>query len=196
MAHEINNPLEVILGYVKLMRKNPTNIKDSYLRTIDDEIHQCQRIVQGLLELGRPLRLDVTRVDLVELAWEALGRLQESGQIKGVRFDGPASTTPIMINGDETKLRQVAYNLLLNAIEATLGKGTVTIEVSQEGHRALLRVTDTGSGISPDVLAHLFEPFFRPNRRGAGSAWSLPKPSPTPMAEPSIFVPSLEGAPA
>lgn len=170
LAHEINNPLEVILGYVKLMLKNPTHIKDSYLRTIDDEIRQCQRIVQGLLELGRPLRLDVTRVDLAELAREALARLQESGRIiKGVRIEPPPGpATPVEVDGDETKLRQVVYNLLLNAVEAMPNEGTVTIKAFQEGNQALLRISDTGSGIPSEVLPHLFEPFFSTKPKGTG----------------------------
>jgi two-component system, NtrC family, sensor kinase len=168
LAHEINNPLEVILGYVKLMLKNPKKVKESYLRTIDDEIRQCQRIVQGLLELGRPLRLEVTRVDLAELAREALERLKDSGQTKDVQTETLVSAVPVVIKGDETKLRQVAYNLLLNAVEAMPGEGTVTIEVSQEGNQALLRITDTGPGISPTELPHLFEPFFSTKPTGSG----------------------------
>ncbi|OOO00920.1 MAG: Sporulation kinase A [Chromatiales bacterium USCg_Taylor] len=168
VAHEINNPLGVILGYVKLMLKEPTIIKSNELRIIEDEAHQCQRIVQGLLELARPLRLEMTRVDLAEIARDAIERLKESGSLGELVIDQPAPYVCAVTYGDETKLRQVVFNIIVNAAEAMPSGGRLSIEIAADHNEARLFVKDSGAGIPPDVLAHIFDPFFTTKPKGTG----------------------------
>lgn len=168
VAHEINNPLGVILGYIKLMLKEPAQVKISYLTTVEDEVRQCQRIVQDLLDLARPPRLEPARIDLAELAREAIERLGESGKLRALRIEQPASDVHVTVYGDEAKLRQVVFNIVLNAVEAMPSGGALTIRVAQKGDEAVLHVADTGSGIPPEVLPHVFDPFFSTKPKGTG----------------------------
>jgi signal transduction histidine kinase len=138
------------------------------LRIIEDETRQCQRIVQGLLDLARPPRLDRTEVDLAELARDAALRLQETGKLDGIRVEPPPETTHAMAFGDEAKLRQVVVNLLINAVEATQPPGAVTLQTASEDEMVLLAVTDTGCGNPSEVLPRVFDPFFTTKPKGTG----------------------------
>lgn len=168
VAHEINNPLGVILGYVKLMLKEPTIIKSNELRIIEDEAHQCQRIVQGLLELARPLRLELTRVDLAEIAHDAIERLKESGSLGELMIDQPAPHVCAVTYGDETKLRQVVLNIVLNAAEAMPSGGHLGIQMGLENEAARLCVTDTGPGPCSRMYSIRFS---RRSLEVRGSVW-------------------------
>jgi two-component system NtrC family sensor kinase len=172
VAHEINNPLGVILGYVKLLRADPALASRDELEIIDDEVRQCQRIVTGLLDLARPLRLSLAPVDLAELARDAVERLDESGQSEGVRITLGESPASVVVRGDEARLRQVVVNLLVNAVDAARDPAATAHEVHvawrRGGGRGLLELFDRGSGIPPDVLPRVFDPFFSTKARGHG----------------------------
>lgn len=170
VAHEINNPLGVILGYTKVLRSDALKGREE-LTIIEDEVRQCQRIVAGLLDLARPVKLDVSDVDLGEVVREAAARLAESGQSAGVTIalDGPSS---LALLGDEAKLRQVVLNLLLNAVEAARDEKAhtpvVDVRWSTADQAVTLEVLDRGPGITPEVAARLFEPFFTTRAKGHG----------------------------
>ncbi len=168
LAHEINNPLGVILGYVKLMLMAPDQVKASELQIVEDEARQCQKIVQGLLELARPVRLHQGPVDLAEIARETVARFKESGRLQGLKVAPLAADRRAMACGDETKLRQVVYNILSNAVEAMPSGGQLGIEVAGNSQEVCLTVSDRGSGIAPEVMPHLFEPFFTTKPTGTG----------------------------
>jgi len=167
VAHEINNPLGVILGYAKLLRRDGDREE---LRIIEDEALQGQRIVQGLLDLARAPRLDLAEVDLAELARDAVARLRESGSLDGVGVDlrAPQGARVVVCWADEARLRQVVTNVILNAAEATPQGGAVTIEATGLGDEALLSVKDAGPGIAPDLLPRIFDPFFTTKPKGTG----------------------------
>lgn len=168
IAHEINNPLGVILGYVKLMLKSPEHVKSGDLQIIEDEARQCQRIVQGLLELARPLRIESGPVDLAEIAHETLVRLQESAQLQRINVSAFVGEQSVVVNGDETKLRQVVYNILMNALEAMPTGGSLALEIVQEPAEVRLMISDSGAGINPENVPRLFEPFFTTKASGTG----------------------------
>jgi signal transduction histidine kinase len=170
VAHEINNPLGVILGYAKLLRAGAQTESDTTegLRIIEDEAHQCQRIVEGLLTLARTPKLHLSEVDLAELAGEAIERLKETGKLDGLRVETASSNTSVHAWGDEAKLRQVIANVLVNAAEATTVPGAIRVDAANEGDSALLQVTDTGPGIPKDVRPRIFDPFFTTKPTGTG----------------------------
>ncbi|MBC7173427.1 MAG: HAMP domain-containing protein, partial [Polyangiaceae bacterium] len=170
VAHEINNPLGVILGYAKLLRRDPGATGDlaEGLRIIEDEAMQCQRIVEGLLDLARPPRLQRSQVDVAELARDAVERLMESGKLEGIHVEAPTAAERAPAWGDEAKLRQVITNLLVNAAEATPATGAISIEASADSETSLLVVRDSGAGIPADVLPRVFDPFFTTKPKGTG----------------------------
>jgi two-component system NtrC family sensor kinase len=168
VAHEINSPIGVILGYAKLMRRDPAVGTREDVRIIEDEALQCQRIVQGLLDLARPQQLNLAPIDLGEVASDALARLADSEQLaswKVIRVPAPG---PLLVAGDAGKFRQIICNLILNAAEATPPGGAIELASRVEGGQAVVTVTDTGAGISADALARVFDPFFTTKRSGTG----------------------------
>jgi two-component system, NtrC family, sensor kinase len=170
VAHEINNPLGVILGYVRLMARDVEDrqIRDR-LAIIDDETRQCQRIVQGLLDLARPPRTPSGTVDLVQVTREAIEHLEDAGKLGGIEIVGPESPVPAWVLGDSVQLRQVIVNLVQNAAEAA-GEANrrIVISVERRDHGTELSVADSGPGIPEAVLPRLFEPFFTTKPRGTG----------------------------
>lgn len=166
VAHELNNPLTVILGYAKLLRADPGAHADE-LRIIEDEARLCQRLVQELLDLARPHRLELGSVDLAMLAREAVDRLQGVGVLRD-RIVRVVSDRPILVSADAGKLRQVISNVVVNAAEATEPAGTITIGATATDHEATLTISDNGPGIPPEVRDQIFEPFVTTKPRGTG----------------------------
>ncbi|MBA3540629.1 MAG: HAMP domain-containing histidine kinase [Deltaproteobacteria bacterium] len=171
VAHEINNPLGVILGYVTLLRREPGLGEREELRIIEDEVRQSQAIVAGLLDLARPVRLHTSDVDLTEVAREAAARIGETGGSEGVEIQVSGDTLP-RVTADEGKIRQIVLNLLTNAVEAArypmAHAPKVEVMLSKRDTRTWIEIRDRGPGISPENLERVFEPFFTTRRNGHG----------------------------
>ena len=170
VAHEINNPLGVILGYAKLLARDTedTKIREA-LNTIEDEARQCQCIVRGLLDLARPSQAPSGSVNLVQVAREAVEHLDEAGRLEGLEIVLPERQAAVWVAGDAPNLRQVVTNLVQNAAEASASRGgRIVISVEQRNQTAELSVLDWGSGIAQSVLPRLFEPFFTTKPKGTG----------------------------
>jgi two-component system NtrC family sensor kinase len=166
VAHELNNPLSVILGYTKLLRADPgANAEE--LKIIEDEARLCHRIVRELLDLARPHRLEVGSVDLAVLAREAIERLTDAGALRD-RSVRVVADHPVLVAADAGKLRQVIANVVVNAAEATLPTGTITIDARANGDRATLTVADDGPGVPPEIKDQIFEPFVTTKPHGTG----------------------------
>lgn len=167
VAHELNNPLGVILGYTRLLLRKSRNGDHADLSIVEAEALRCRDIVQGLLDLSRPQRAGAEPVDLRALCAHAWTRLSDAGAVDGVEFhlEGEGKT-----EGDAERLLQLASNLLRNAAEAAGRGGSVRAVLSTAGDGATLTVQDSGPGLSPAVAARLYEPFFttKPNGTGLG----------------------------
>lgn len=173
VAHEINNPLGVMLGYVRLIERTANEQRDDIIKAdaamIRVEIERCQHIVAGLLDLARPPRLALAEVDLAALARDAAQPLEplRDGQPRvRVRAIGtPIGATMAVV--DEGKVLQVLRNLLQNAVEAA-PDAAVDIEVRGSVEGVVVSVTDAGPGLSAEARSHLFEPFFTSKPKGTG----------------------------
>ncbi len=165
VAHEINNPLGVILGYVRLLRRKAEGGLDADLAIVEEEGLRAKEIVDGLLELARPLPPERERVALRELCEEVLARLGEARVLEEValRVSGAATA-----DGHAGKLRQVVTNLVRNAAEAAGRGGRVELALAEEGGRATVEVRDDGPGVAAAARERLFEPFFTTRDRGTG----------------------------
>ncbi|MFT3917698.1 MAG: ATP-binding protein [Anaeromyxobacteraceae bacterium] len=165
VAHEINNPLAVILGYAKLLERkaDPAAAKD--LKVIEDETLRAKQIVDGLLELARPREAEPEPVDLRALCDEAIGRLRETGLLDRVKVEVSGAGA---VRGQPYKLRQVVLNLVRNAAEAAGAGGRVEVAVADGAAGAVLTVRDSGAGLPDDARARLFEPFFTTKASGTG----------------------------
>jgi signal transduction histidine kinase len=165
VAHEINNPLAVILGYARLLGKNARGPLADDVRVIEEEAIRARDIVEGLLDLSRPLSQAREVLDLREVSDEVVGRLRDAGALEGVEVlvDGEATG-----QGHPIKIRQVLTNLVRNAAESAGPNGRVTIRVRSDPQGTRVDVEDDGPGLAEEAASRLFEPFFTTKDKGTG----------------------------
>jgi two-component system sensor histidine kinase AtoS len=161
VAHEINNPLGIIQNYVELIKakKLDRTIIEKIVK-IERELNRISGIVGSLLSFSK---LDVApdrRVDLAQIIDEVLVLLNHKIEEKHIILEKHIIQTEVCINGDENRLKQLCFNLLLNSIEAVVNEGLIGIEVGRQVSNVMLRVTDNGCGIPQEIMDNIFEPFY------------------------------------
>ena len=165
LSHELRNPLAPIRNALFILdRAEPASPQARRAREImNRQVGHVTRLVDDLLDVTRIARgkieLRRAELDLAALARTAAEDYLALVNDRGVRFELDVPAAPIPVHGDETRLAQVLGNLLSNAAKFTPRGGRVTLAVSEEGDRAVVRVADTGAGIPPEVLPTVFEPF-------------------------------------
>ncbi|MDY7229857.1 sensor histidine kinase [Hyalangium rubrum] len=165
VAHEINNPLGVILGYVRLLQRKAEGALAEDLRIIEEETLRSRDIVEGLLDLSRPQQVSGESVDLRQMAEEIFSRLRESAQASGpaLLLEGQGH-----VAGNPRRLHQVLTNLVKNAVEAAGARGRVIVAIHALDQALALTVRDSGPGLPPEARERLFEPFFTTKPHGTG----------------------------
>jgi two-component system sensor histidine kinase BaeS len=181
IAHELRTPLTSIRGYLEAIQDGVVEPNGETLATIHQELLQLTRLVDDLQELSlaeaHQLHLDREEVDLVELAeWEVRAFLpQGAAQRIDLKLDAPAPIPPVTV--DAGRIRQVLANLIRNALAHTPSDGEIVVGVRQREGAAILTVADSGTGIAPADLEHIFERFYRVDksraRRGGGTGLGL-----------------------
>lgn len=177
IAHEINNPLGVMLGYTQLLlRDHPpgTQIHDD-LKTIEKHGRNCKAVVEDLLKFARSTRTQKALVDLNESLAEVASLLAHQFELDKVALHTEFDPSLPQIVADAEKLKQVFMNLLMNAKQAISGKGEIVVRTSKEspGDRVQVSVTDTGCGIPSDLIDKIFDPFFTTKPVGEGTGLGL-----------------------
>jgi signal transduction histidine kinase len=185
VAHEINNPLASIAfcsealerRLDELMREHPTDPQEQqiisrYLKMIQEESFRCKEITQKLLAFSRGGERKRERTDLAEVVQGVLDVVQHLQNCKGkhLAFE-PGEAIPAWVNAQEIK--QVFLNLVVNALDSMEEGGRLTITHHLRGGMAELVFSDTGCGMTADVLENLFEPFFTRSRTGKGTGLGL-----------------------
>lgn len=170
VAHEINNPAGVILGRASFLREiaeeaggDADQIAD--LRVIEKQAERIRTITGSLLRFARARTGDRRRIDLADVARDAVALVRIEAKARGVAVEASLDAAPA--HGDPQALEQVAYNLLRNAIHAA--RSTVRVTTGAAG----LAVEDDGAGIAPEHLPRLFEPFFTTKPPGEGTGLGL-----------------------
>lgn len=163
-SHELRTPLTSIRGYAELFRRGagdrPEDLARS-MRRIEDEAARMGVLVDDLLLLarldqGRPLEREP--VDLAALVADATADAEVTAPERPISFE---SAGPVVVRGDATRLRQVAGNLLHNALAHTPSGAAVRVRVRSEGGWAVLEVEDEGPGLAPEHAGRVFERFYR-----------------------------------
>lgn len=190
VAHEINNPLASIAWSAESLETriqdilNPTNeahpsdidaeIEDmkKYLRRIQDEAFRCKGITAGLLDFSRMGDAKKSDVNLSEIIHSVVSIVKPLSKYRNreIEVDADASISAL---GNEQEIKQVALNLITNALGCVEENGIVRIQLRQENNFAELIVTDNGCGMTSEVQKHLFEPFFTRRRDGQGTGLGL-----------------------
>ena len=174
-SHELRTPIAVIRTEAEVALRRPvdTSVSPHLLGNILEECERLTLLTDQLLTLSREdAGIDAaTRapLDLAALATDAAETMRPLAEAKGQtlrlgerpRQRSAAASTRFFIHGDAQRLRRVIYNLLDNAIKYTPANGTVTLTISAPGNSVRLSVTDSGIGIAPEHLPHVFERFYR-----------------------------------
>jgi signal transduction histidine kinase len=177
VAHEVGNPLAGILGYLSIGKSRSQSSPElvDCLERIDAEVQRIDRIVQGLLDLGRPSRGALAPVEVAQLV-ETCVRLVSAGPDFGAVEVALDLEPGAVARGESGPLSQVIINLLLNAAQAIQGSGQIKVHSRRDDGHVHIEVEDTGKGIPAAALPHLFEPFFTTkgsNGTGLGLAISM-----------------------
>jgi two-component system sensor histidine kinase PilS (NtrC family) len=175
IAHEIRNPLASMTGAIEALT-GPSSIdadeRESLRQIVAHESERLNRIVRDFLAYARPTPLQRTRTDIAGLLEDVLVLLEHRPLPDGVKLVR-AFTAPVWAEVDPNALRQSLWNLCLNALEAMPDGGELTVGASN-GHAAVeMWVADTGRGIEPGELPHIFEPFYSTKREGSGLGLAL-----------------------
>ena len=181
IAHELNNPIGIILSRVELMLmevEEQPHASDSVtdLQVLHRHAQRLSRIAQGLLSFGRQRQRDRQPIDLSEVVEDTLLLAGKQLSREGIHVLTTFDAGLPRILGDPTALEQVLMNLLFNARDAMPNGGTVEIETSTDPAQLgaiRLVVSDTGQGMSPETLAKLSEPFFTTKPSGSGLGLSV-----------------------
>ncbi|MCC6730413.1 MAG: GAF domain-containing protein [Chthonomonadales bacterium] len=172
MAHEVRNPLSSIKGAAQLMRNEYEELVPlrEFLDIIVDEVNGLSRTTTDLLDFARPMQLDLRATDLNALVERTLALLAAEFRDGGVAVSFiPDSRLP-RIQADPKQIEQVMRNIAINAAQAMAAGGTLTIATSAEGRggNVTIRFSDTGTGIAPERLEEIFQPFFTTKTKGTG----------------------------
>ncbi|MFQ4137885.1 PAS domain-containing protein [Nodosilinea sp. PGN35] len=165
LSHELRTPLNPILGWVSLLRSRPLDepTRAQALETIERNAKIQAELIEDLLDVSRILRgkllLDIKNVSLGEVIDAALETVRLSAVAKGITLHTEFDAAPGTVAGDPSRLQQIVWNLLANAIKFTPQGGAVTVRLRHEATHAVIEVVDTGQGISPEFLPHVFERF-------------------------------------
>ena len=179
VAHEINNPLQGVLGYVELMlRSDKTNPMRRELRRVMYEADRAAKIVRNLLVFSGSRRMVRRRLTLDRVLSSAIASRRTALTKSGIELVRQHPDEPVSVNGDPLLLQQAFLNVLINAEHAitdTGGPGTieVTTEKSADGAAVVTRIHDTGPGIPADVLPRIFDPFFTTKEVNRGTGLGL-----------------------
>lgn len=174
IAHEFNNPLAGIRNAIALVRMDQPAGAPAlrYLDMVDREIDRLAVIIRQMYGLYKPEGCQPAAIDVPTLVADSVFLMQPLGMTRGVRVlagEVPALTVHL----PEPYLREILYNLIRNAVEASAEGATVTVQAMQDGHYLRLMVDDTGVGLPPDGDARLFEPFFTTKATFLGTGLGL-----------------------
>ena len=166
LSHELRTPLNAIVGWLSMLRRPDVVASAATPKAwaaIDRNAEALTGLIEDLLDVSRiatgKLRLADADVDINEIVRESVRSIEPKFDEKRVRLAVDTVAAPCIVRGDEARLRQVVVNLLSNAVRFTASDGQVDVRVTCDGSSAVLVVSDTGIGIHPDFLPHVFEQF-------------------------------------
>lgn len=171
VSHELRTPLTAILGWAHLIRSGQLDEKLSVnaLETIERNARAQSQLVDDLLDVSRittgNLRLDVRQVEPTSFIESAIEALRPAAEAKAVRIQKVMDTAVVSVAGDPARLQQIVWNLLANAIKFTPKGGRVQIRLERINSHIEIAVSDTGIGIKPEFLPHVFERFRQEDQK-------------------------------
>jgi signal transduction histidine kinase len=175
LAHEIRNPLAGIAGVVEIVGRDlpSTSPARAVIKDVRLEIAQINRIVTDLLETARPHPPQIRLSNLNTTVEHAVMLARQQVLSKPIKIELHKAPDLPEVEHDSDQIHQVLLNLLLNAVQAVTGAGTVNVEIGSQDGFASVAVSDTGRGISSEHLSNIFRPFYTTKGNGTGLGLSL-----------------------
>jgi PAS domain S-box-containing protein len=165
LSHELRTPLNAIVGYVRMMQSDllTGDKRRRAMDTVARNVTSLTQIVEDVLDVSRiisgKLRLDVQRVDLAPVVQNAVDTVRPAADAKGVQLTTIADPRTPAVSGDPERLQQILWNVLSNAVKFTGRGGKVQVRLEQVNSHIEITVSDTGAGIPPEFLPHVFDRF-------------------------------------
>ena len=186
LSHEFRTPLHAVSGYIEILQQNIHGALTDEQRRDIQRIHQAQEHLLALVNMildfakleGGPVELSMAEIPIEETLKAAEALVAPQFAKKGIAYHHRAGNPTITVFADREKVQQIIVNLLANAMKFTAPGGAVGLEWTVEDETLLVRIRDTGAGIPPDKLEHIFEPFVQLRAPGApptgGTGLGLP----------------------
>ena len=167
LSHELRTPLNAIVGWTQILRRAGSSVKPADLErgldVIDRNARAQVQLIDDLLDLSRVItgkvRLDLQQVSMIEVVQRTMHSVEPAAAAKGIRLKAILDPAPATVSADSSRLQQILWNLLSNAIKFTPKGGQVQVLLQRVNSHIELSVSDTGIGISPEFLPHVFERF-------------------------------------
>ena len=165
LSHELRTPLNAIYGWVQVLRSGSSNAEDMArgLTTIERNARAQKQIIDDLLDMSAiiagKLRMDVQRVNLAPVVEAAVETVRPAADAKGIRLQMVLDPLARPVSGDANRLQQIFWNLLTNAVKFTPKGGRVQILLERVNSHLEVSVIDSGEGIGPEFLPHVFDRF-------------------------------------
>ena len=165
ISHELRTPLNAIVGWTQILGTDAASApqRQQAVEAIQRSATAQKQLIEDLLDMSRiingKIALAPARIDLQAVVQAAVETVQPAARSKGVTLECALADTPLPVDGDRQRLEQVLWNMLANAVKFTPPGGRIEVGLGQAGAGACISVTDTGEGIEPAFLPHLFEAF-------------------------------------
>lgn len=174
IGHELNNPLNNILSYAKLVERDTRDnaVLQRDIHSLREEAVRASEIVKGILNFARQVPPEYSRFYVNEWLENTLALVQQTARSKAIQLDVNSGYEGLL-EGDRGQLQQVLVNLLLNAMQASPRDSTIYIETRLQHELLHIRVCDEGEGIDVAVLDRIYDPFFTTKAEGEGSGLGL-----------------------
>lgn len=177
VAHELRNPLSSIKGLAVLLKSRFTD-NESDKEAADilvKEVERLNRSIGELLDYARPQKLQKEALAIQDIIQKSISLIRIDADSAGVEIQHALGTTPVMVEVDQDKLKQVFLNLFINAIQAMEKGGLLEVTVSADEHQGICKVHDQGIGIAEENISRIFDPYFttKPDGTGLGLAMSV-----------------------
>ena len=177
VAHEINNPLTGILFYanLKLEKMDADDAERPDVEAVVEDVKRCRDIVQNLLAYSRQSSPMKDIIQLNAIVNQSLSLVRDPKMFRNVRLERQFSDEMMLVHVDKNQISQVVINLVINAVSAMNGSGTLILRTHRDKTKgkAYLEVVDTGCGIAPEHLTKIFDPFYTTKAPGEGTGLGL-----------------------